>query len=503
MDKFVKPFFIGIDAGTQGIRTGIVDSQGNFVTSHEEFYKTLYPHIGWAQQKPEDWWQAFNSTLKRCMDDINDEIKMQITACCVCATSSTVIPVDKQGNPLTDAILWMDSRAKKEAKMINTQNHEVLNYCGGEVSVEWLVPKALWIKNNQDDIYSSSYKIIEQLDWLNFKLTGQWTSSICNSTCKSNYIDDYGKWNDEFFKSIGFDDYEEKLLTNVKKIGERVGTFSALLALKFGLPHDISVVQGGIDAHIAMLGMGVVAPGKIACIMGTSFVHLAFSEKPIFQKGIWGPYNKAVLPNYWLLEGGQISAGSITKWFIDTFNVKEDDAYVKMMNEAAKIKPGSEGLVTLDYFSGNRTPYKDPDASGVIYGLNLKHTRAHIYRSMLEGVALGTKNVVENFQKQGYEIKSLIGCGGVTKNKLWLQIIADATGIEIVVNVNTKAGILGCCMAAAVGSGRYKNFEKAGYEMVHEDYRIVPNKESSLIYNEMFKKYKDIYRSLSHIMHDK
>lgn len=500
MNTYTAPYFIGVDFGTQGVRTGIIDSCGRILSQCEQSYTTYYPNVGWAVQKPHEWWEAFRTALGESLQAIDESDRNKITACCVCATSSTILPVDINGNPLSDAILWMDSRAVDEAEKINNTKHPLLKYCGGEVSVEWLVPKALWIRNNDRDLYDRSFRIIEQLDWINYKLSGEWVASKCNATCKWNYVDIEGGWNDDYFKAIDFSDYKNKLNLDVKRIGEPIGKIKSDFAEEFKLPLNIVLVQGGIDAHMSMLGLGATSEEKTSITLGTSFVHLALSKEPVFQNGIWGPYHNAVLPDYWLLEGGQISAGSLVKWFKETFGVNAENPYGLLGQEALKIPIGAEGLVALDYFQGNRTPWKDPNAKGVLFGLNLKHTRAHIYRAVLESVAFGTRSIIDNFIDQGCKIDSLVVCGGVTKDPVWLQIIADVTNKNIIITKNMQAGTLGCCIAAAVGTGVYNGFEYAASCMVQEAYRIEPNQENHAFYAEPYGVYQNLYSSLKHLM---
>lgn len=500
MNSLTGPYFMGIDFGTGGVRVGILDTGGHILAESEEFYDTYYPRTGWAEQKPSEWWQAFLKAAHTCLDVMEEHKKQRILACCVCATSSTVVPVDRQGKPLLDALLWMDARSSKEAAEINRTKHPVLKYCGGEVSSEWIVPKALWLKKHESECYSKSDKLVEQLDWINFMLTGNWAASICNATCKCNYVDVENGWNDDYFRRIGLEDYTDKLLLDVKKIGEPLGKLRKELATALGLNQNVTVVQGGIDAHMAVLGLGVANGDKVGTIMGTSFVHIAFSKNPVFQNGIWGPYHNAVLPNRWLLEGGQISAGAIVKWFKKTFEVKGTNPYDVLSEEASKVPVGSDGVIALDYFQGNRTPYKDPNAKGVFYGLSLKHTRAEMFRAVLESVAFGTKNIFDNFENQGCSIKAMNVCGGITKDPVWMQIIADVTGKPIVTTRNLQSGILGCCIAASVGMKIHRDFTEASKEMVVEAATVEPNTANTELYREVYDRYLDLYRSLKHMM---
>lgn len=494
-------YFMGVDTGTQSVRVVVADISGNIVASDEQVYETYYPQPGWAEQKPADWWSCFNKAVENVTKSLSMGIRYSIKSISVCSTSSTVLAVDEQGNPMMDAIMWMDTRAVKEMEEINATADPVLEYCGGEDSVEWMIPKTLWIKNNKPEIYKDSYKIIEQLDWMNYQLCGTFATSICQAACKWNYVSCEGGWNSAFFKKIGLDDYEEKLVTDVRRLGEELGRIDPAFAEKYDLNPDMMVVQGGIDAHIGMLGLGVDRAGKMAMIMGTSFVQLCFSEQKLQLDGLWGPYDAPIIPDAWLLEGGQTSAGSIVKWYMREFGVdKMDNPYAYMNEQIEGIAPGADGLVALDFFQGNRTPYKDANAKGVIYGLTLSHTKAHIYRALLESVAFGTKNIIDSFEQNGSPVNTIVGCGGVTKDKVWMQIISDVTGKPIVVTEDAGASALGCAIVASVGSKAYTNFEEATRGMVKEAYVVEPDRETHAVYEGIFEKYVEIYHQLKGTM---
>lgn len=495
-----KAYFMGVDIGTQGVRVGIFDVQGKMMAMDEVEYETDHPKFGWAEQDPEDWWQGFKKATKDCLAKVDPEVIENLKTLGVCGTSSTVLPMDEQGNPLAKALLWMDTRSKKIADRINKTGHEVLKYCGGEVSAEWMIPKTLWIKENMREIYDKAYKIVEDIDFFNYRLTGVCCASINQAACKWNYVEDKGGWNQDYFEAIGLEDYQEKIPTLVKKVGEIVGEIKPEIAKELGLPEGLVIIEGATDACQATFGNGVIAPGKLATIMGTSFCHQAVCEQPIFQKGIWGPFNKALTDDYWMLEGGQILAGSITKWFIKEFNITQDKPYSYLAQKAAEIPVGSDGVVVLDFFQGNRTPYKNADLKGNIYGLTLKHTQFHIYRAIMEGVAFGMKNILDNFKSQGYKIDTIVGSGGVTKNPVWLQIISDVTGASVVVNECTDAGLLGHCVVGAVTAGVYKNLEEAVDNMVHPKMDIEPNLENTKRYQKVFERYIRIYESLKDLM---
>lgn len=493
--------FMGLDFGTQGVRCGIYDQYGEVKATSEANYDTVFPEAGWAEQTPNDWIAAMGDAVTMCYAQTGNEIFSQIKALSVCCTSSTVIPMDENDHPLTKAIIWMDNRAKSQAVKINDTQHKILKYCGKEESVEWFIPKLLWIKENQNDVYKKAKRIVELQDYINHYLTGRWCASISQATCKGNYVEELGGFSEDFLASAGLPEYKEKINLDVIKQGEVVGKIRESVADNYKLPPEMTVYQGGIDAHTSMIGLGVCKPGDMGAVMGTSFVHLAVVDKPIFKEGIWGPYKDAIIPDLFCMEGGQVSAGSITKWFLDEFDIKGSSPYQVMENEAGKIPIGSEGLVLLDYFQGNRTPYKDPMAKGVIYGLTLRHSKAHIYRAILEGIAFGMRNIIDNMETSDFSIDVIRGCGGVTKNPLWLQIISDVTGKPIMLTKHSSnSGVLGCAIVGAVGSRLYHNFEEAVDAMVQCTDTIVPDKNAHSAYNANYKKYLKLYDYLKELM---
>ena len=362
-----------------------------------------------------------------------------------------------------------------------------------------MIPKALWIKRNRTDVYNACYKIVDQLDWMNYQLCGEWSSSICNTTCKWNYVSSMGGYQRDFFEQIGFEDYEEKLIMRVDKIGDVVGTILPQISEKYGFFREMKIVQGGIDAHIAMFGLDVLKPGKLGVIMGTSFVHLCLSDQNPDMKGIWGPYDGAVLDDMWLLEGGQISASGLVNWFRHNFHIPEKDG--NPYGHLLEIPIGADGVTVLDFFQGNRTPYKDAMAKGVIFGLNIKHTWKHIYRAVLESVSYGTQNIIRNFEEQGYPVASITACGGVTKDRRWLQMISDVTGKPIIVNENIQAGVLGCCVVAASKGRFYNDFQSAAEHMVKPKFIVEPDMKNHEEYQPYFHKYLELYESLKDLMH--
>lgn len=378
---------VGVDFGTQSLKVALYRTSGQQIWLDQERYLT-HSYRDRAEQNPEDWWTAFCRVMRRLPDEVD---RQQIRGLAVCATSSTVLLTDEQENPLMPAMLWMDQQAVKEAEHINGQSGEtvasVLAYSGGKVSEEWMSAKSLWLK--KQGLLRPGVRIMEQLDWIHFRLTQRWVASQCNATCKWNYIPQHGGFVKDFFQTIGFAEYLSYWPQEVLPVGERIGPLMPEAARALGLHTEVIVFQGGIDAHIGMLGTGAVEEGEMNLIMGSSFVHLLHADQPVWKQGLWGPYPDAILPDSWLLEGGQLTCGSLTTWFMEQFyshlpHEEHANVYQQLVAKAEKLTPGSEGLVVLDSWQGNRTPYRDPYARGSIFGLTLTHKRSMGHKQIVE-----------------------------------------------------------------------------------------------------------------------
>ena len=293
----------------------------------------------------------------------------------------------------------------------------------------------------------------------------------------------------------------EKFPPRVLDMGVVVGGLRADVAAELGLPAGIPVAEGGVDAFVAMLGLNVVQPGKVAFITGSSHLTLGQSATPFHVKGIFGTYTDALVPGQYTVEGGQVSTGSVVKWFRDNFCGKEAqeaarrgvDTYTVLNDLAREIPIGAEGLIVLDYWQGNRTPYVDPEARGIMRGFSLKHTTGHVFRALLEGIAYGTEHILRVFRANGYRVDQMVGAGGPTKSRLWMQIHADVSNVPIVLTKVPDAPALGSAILGAVAAGLYPDIPTAAGLMVHERDRIEPNPEAHAAYQFYVNQYIDTY----------
>ncbi len=495
----IDAYFLGIDVGTQSARVGICDSNGRLIKTTSRAYRTFFPKPGWAEQEPSDWWKAVCESTRRCVEESGIK-PSDITGISFDATSSTVLAVNREGSSLDRAILWMDQRAVQEVEDIRKTGHPRLKYSGGQDSAEWMVPKALWLKRNRPEQFNSAFFIIEATDWIAYKLTGNWTVSKCNATCKWNYVSREGGWDRDFLAEIGLMNILDKWPERVASLGERIGGLDRKASVELGLPEGIPVAEGGVDAHVGLLGLNALNPGNIGMILGSSNVFFILNDEPVFSPEFWGPYPDAVLDGKWLLEGGQTSSGSIVNWLVDNIyeiskNREADRNQIleKLEELASSVPSCSEGVITLDYWQGNRTPRRDPRAKGIIFGLSLGHTFGHILRSVYEGISFGTKHIMDSWKSKGVKIISATAGGGGTKSKLWLRLLADICDLPITVPMYADScGIIGSAVCAAYGSGVYRSLPEAAEAMVTEERRITPTGEAES-FERAYRNYLELY----------
>ncbi len=505
------PYFLTFDFGTESVRGGIFDAEGNLLLTEAKSYRTYFPNPGWAEQDPDEWWESFKYVANKLVSTFKGD-KKEIRAITVDTTSCTVIAMDENFNHLRRAIIWMDVRSFRQAERIASVKSDALKYNGyANVSAEWMPCKALWIKENEPEVYNRAKYICEFQDWVNYKLTGRYAGSINNVTIRWYYNSEGSGWPLEFYREIGLEEVVDKFPADILKLGEKVGNLEDSLAEEIGLSKDVEVFQGGADAYIGMIGLNVVKPGRLAFITGSSHLLLGLTDRDFHKKGIFGTFPDAVIPGLYVVEGGQISTGSIMKWYKDNFincsieteaKKKGLSIYDYMSSIAKDLPPGSEGLILLDYWQGNRTPLTDPQARGVIWGLSLKHTPFHIYRAIMEGVAYGTEHIRRYFRDAGFEASEVYACGGATQSDLWMQIHSDVLGLPIYITEEANAPLLGDAILAAFGAGQYKSIEEAASSMVRIKKKIEPDLKNTDRYSYFVDKYIDTYPALKDMMHD-
>ena len=502
-----KKYILGFDGGTGGMRVGIFDKEGHELVFASTEYETKHEHAGWAEQSPDDWWNALRESIQKAIKQAGIG-KEEIAALSYDLTCCSVMLCMNDGTPLRDCLIWMDVRSAKEAAEIAACGDPALKFNGfGNVSAEWMPCKALWLKRNEPELYNKAEKVCEYADWITYKLTGKWTANLCNISARWYYDSATGGFPRSLYQKIGLEDVLDKYPQDIRMIGDNLGTITKEAADFLGLSPDTIVAQGGVDAYIGNIGLGVIEPGKVALITGSSHLIMGLTDQYNYGKtGIFGPYPDNIVKGTGLVEGGQTSSGSIVSWFKRNFckdlDATEEGAYSILNREAAKLEPGSEGLLVLDWWQGNRTPYTDSNVRGNIYGLSLGHTQAHLFRAIMEGVAYGTENVFRSFRNAGYTVDEIYMGGGTTNSDLFMQIHADVSNVTVKVPENPQSPTLGSAILAAVAAGMYPDLKSAVNGMVRYSKSIKPNLENHEKYKKYFAQYQKAYDKFSDWMRE-
>lgn len=490
-------YFLTADGGTESLRVRIYDVEGTCVASHAEPYETTFAPGARAEQNPEDWWSSLCKASRACLAE-SGLSGDQIEAMAYATTCCTVVALDKAGKPLRPALLWMDVRADQEAEAVLATGDARLrlNSDGaGPVSAEWMIPKALWIKRNEPQVYDAAATICEYQDYLTLRLTGARCASLNNVGLRWHYANREGGWAESLVSKLGMPDLVDKWPSRVATPGEVVDHLTPDAAEALGLTPKTKLVQGGADALIGMIGLGVSKPGQLCLITGSSHLQFGVTEQPFHAPGMWGAYADIVYPDRYIIEGGQTSTGSIINW-LKRFVGGELD-FDEMNRKAAALPPGSEGVIVQDHFQGNRTPYTDAQSRGAITGLTLAHEPHHVFRAIMEGISMGTRAILDAFSKGGYEGKEMVAGGGATNSDLFMQIHADTAGIPVRIPASTDGPTLGSAILAAHGAGHFATIDEGIDAMVKPGRVIEPNPKAVQDYEAIYRRYLALYPALS------
>lgn len=460
--------------------------------------------------------------------------------------------VSPTGKPEQNVIVWMDHRAVAEADEINAAGHEVLRYVGGVISPEMETPKLLWLKRNMPETFKSAGLFLDLPDFLTWRATGVDVRSLCTTVCKWTYLghetggsaDSVGRWDVSYFRQVGLGELADegfaRIGTRVRPMGEPIGQgLTGQAARELGLAPGTPVGVSIIDAHAGGLGLigadlgekGVTShsysaddPGekiardpfflerRLALIGGTSSCHMAVSTDPKYVDGVWGPYYSAMIPGMWLTEGGQSATGALVDHTIFSHAqagelANQADAAGKSVYEllndrlaelagGGKVARLTRQRHVLPYFHGNRSPRANPHLRGVAAGLRLDHSADDLavsYLATIQAIACGTRHIVESLNASGYRIDTLLACGGGTKNPVFLQAHADATGCRVVLPREPEAVLLGSAILGAVAGGRFADIPAAMAAMTAADRVIEPDPDVRSFYESKFDVFLKMY----------
>lgn len=503
--------FIGIDVGTGSARAGLFDAFGGLLAVGKHPLDIWSDDLGRVEQSSAQIWQAVCAAVREALNkgqvDARNVAGIGFDATCslVVIGAQGGLAVSDSSHPERDVIVWMDHRARDQAKRINEGDHDVLRYVGGRISPEMQTPKLLWLKEERPDIYAAATQFFDLTDFLTWKATGALERSSCTVTCKWTYLAHEGRWDETYFQAIGLGDLVQnefaRIGTRIVEPGATLGTgltegAAQALGLKAGTP----VAAGLIDAHAGGVGTVSASEGRdnlghcLGYVFGTSSCTMTSTSEPVFVPGVWGPYYSAMVPGMWLNEGGQSAAGAAIAHLVKMHPAAAEaealakgahvsvphflaDRALALAGSASDAVRLAQSLHVVPEFLGNRAPLADPDARAVIVGQGMEvglDSLVMLYVAGVCGVAYGLRQIIETQAEFGAPINEISISGGAGAHPLTRQLIADATGFDVVITQCEEPVLLGAAILGAVASGRFEEMTEAMRSMSHVDDRFTP-----------------------------
>lgn len=488
--------FLGIDVGTGGSRAVLIDSSGAIVASATiEHAPFASPEIGWAEQNPEDWRRASIEAIRQVLanENVNAE---DIAAVGLSGQMHGAVFLDKFDKVLRPSIIWCDQRTENQCRELTEKigAEKLIELVSNPALPNFTLTKMLWVRENEPEIWRKVKCVLLPKDYVRFCLTGDKATDVSDASGTLMLDVRNRKWSKEI---LAASEIGESLLPELYESAEITGTISAECAAETGLLKGTPVVAGASDNAAGAIGMGIVRVGSVSATVGTSGVIFAVTDKPsIDLRGRIHTFCHAA-PNRWHVTGVTQAAGLSLRWFRDNFSLNEN--YDDLTAESAKISVGADGLLWTPYLMGERTPHIDSNVRASLIGLTASHTKAHVVRAILEGVAFSLRDSLEIFKDLGIPIQTIKLGGGGARSSLWRQIQADVYGRAVEIVESDEGAAYGAALLAGVGAGRWKTIDQACGETIRVAEKIEPNDESVEILNRQYQKYQTIYPSLRSI----
>lgn len=501
---------LGVDIGTLGTKAIVVSSEGQILGSAFEEYTVEHPRPSWAEQRPEVWekatYAAIRGSVAASCTDPSD-------VACLCISGlygGSGIPVDREFKPVRPCLIWMDRRATDEVEWIKecVDLEKVFAVTGNHVDTYFGYPKILWIKNKEPKEWSRIHKFIPPSTYMTYKLTGQLAIDYSSAGNLGGLFDIHRlAWSEEMCRSLGIplEMMPEKVVPSTEVVGE----VTRQAARSCGLAPGTPVVAGGVDAPMATLSAGAIARGDNVAMMGTSTCWGVVHRGGTFSKNLVSmPYvvNCSEEIYTW---GGSATSGGLVRWFKGQFGGSEVSAaereglgaYQLLDRAAADIPAGSDDLIVLPYFMGERAPLWDPHARGMVLGLTLYHTKAHLFRALLEAAAYGLRHSIEAGESVGLQLKAETRVvGGITKSRLWTGILADVTNRQIRIPAGGVGAPLGDALVAGIGVGLIRDYRVIEH-WTHMDRVDDPHPEHRATYDRLYRLYRAFYEDTKDRIH--
>jgi len=488
--------FLGIDIGTSGTKTLVVDEQGTICAEATRTYPIYHPRPLWSEQDPEDWWKALVETVQEAVAKASVH-PADVKAIGLSGQMHGSVFLDKNGRVIRRAILWNDQRTEAECREIEQRaggRKQLIRMTANPAMTGFTAPKILWLRNHEPRNFEKTVKILLPKDEMRRRLTGEFATDVSDASGMLLLDVRRRNWSTTLLEKL---DLDISLLARCYESEEVTGKLTRQAAETLGLTTDCLVVGGAGDCAANGIGTGVVRSGVLSTSLGTSGVVFVHSDEvQVDPEGRLHTFCHAVRGK-WHMMGVSLTAGGALQWFVERLCAELGErAYEVLTQEAEQVEAGSEGLFFLPYLAGERTPHADPYARGCFIGLTLKHGRGHLARAVMEGVAYALRDSLELIRGLGVPVKQIRASGGGARNPLWRQIQADMFG-QKVVTINAEQGpAYGVALLAAVGAGYFKNVQEACDATIRVVSQTAPRRSNTRIYDRGFPLYQQLYQSL-------
>lgn len=503
----MEPAVLGVDIGTSGVKGVLTTPKGDVLGTASCGHTTRMPAPGLAEHDPEQtWWNGFLHVVRELIDESGVDPKSVAGVGCS-AIGPCLLPVDDGGRPLRQAILYgIDGRAHEEIVALGArlETDEALAITANPITTQSLLPKAMWIRDHEPDVYARTHLFLDAPGYLAFKLTGEFAADLFTASAAGLIDVAQQRKSRRMFDAAGIDPC--RFLEPVWP-ATVVGRVTREAAHASGLATGTPVIAGTCDAAAECLGAGMTDEGEACLIYGTTAVILACSNSPSVHSKLFG--GAYCLEDRYILGGATAAAGALTTWYLDNFGTDAREqaaesgvnAYEALYRNAQTVPPGSDGFVILPYFSGARTPVNDERARGVMLGLTLQHTGRHLYRALLESVGYEIRHHLEAMSEAGVVPRAIRAVGGGTRNLLWTQVVSDITGLEQVCVSNPVGAPLGAAYLAALGTGLVDGVDVLKRKWVGTDRVVRPDSSTKSVYDALYGVYRRAYPATADLCH--
>jgi len=473
----------------------VTDESGRVVSSATEDHEPFAsPQIGWAEQHPQDWWRASCLAIRKALASANLSGK-DIDCVGFSGQMHGAVLLDERGSVVRPALIWCDVRTEKQCLDLTAKigREQLIQLTCNPALPNFTLTKLLWVRENEPENWKRVRSVLLPKDYVRLRLTGERATDVADASGTLLLDVAHRCWSREMLQAAELD---ERFLPGLFESPEVCGKISANGAAETGLAAGTSVVAGAGDQAAGATGMGIVAPGTVSATIGTSGVVFAATDRPALDpRGRVHTFCHAI-PGRWHVMGVTQAAGLSLRWFRDTFAVDSNGAresYDRLTEEAAKISPGSDGLLWTPYLMGERTPHLDANARAALVGLTASHTRAHIVRAMLEGVAFSLRDTFTIFQEMNVPVKNIRLGGGGARSPLWRQIQADVYGHPVEIVEAEEGAAYGAALLAAVGAGIWPSVDAACSAAVRVASRVIPQPAAVAALNVSYSAFRRIY----------